>query len=200
MAERRGGARLVAAALVSVLVALPLVLALTDFHLEAAPVALILSTAAGALAVSALVLQPLLAGRGRIAVHQVLGAVALALVLVHVGALFVLAPDDALFAMSPDGPTRARMALLATIALVAVVLLGVLRPRLPLDGATWRILHGFLAGLVILLGFGHALLTDGALDGAGTVVLAGLGALALAAIAFAYVARARRAARGPRPH
>ena len=52
---------------------------------------------------------------------------ALALVLIHVGALFVLAPDDALFAMSPDGPTRARMALLATIALVAVVLVGALR-------------------------------------------------------------------------
>ena len=56
---------------------------------------------------------------------------ALALVLIHVGALFVLAPDDALFAMSPDGPTRARMALLATIALVAVVLVGALRRRLP---------------------------------------------------------------------
>ena len=180
--------------------ALPLGLALTDFHLEAAPAALVLSTAAGALAVSALVLQPLQAGRGRIAVHQVLGAVALALVLIHVGALFVLAPDDALFAMSPDGPTRARMALLATIALVAVVSLGVLHRRLPLDGATWRILHGFLAVLVILLGFGHALLTDGALDGAGTVVLATFGALALAAIAIAYVARARRAARRPRPH
>ena len=113
------------------------------------------------------------------------GAVALALVLIHVGPLFVLAPDDALFAMSPDGPTRARMALLATIALVAVVLVGALRRRLPLDGATWRILHAFLAVLVILLGFGHALLTDGALDGAGTVVLASFGALALAGIAAA---------------
>ena len=117
---------------------------------------------------SALVLQPLLAGRGRLALHQILGVVALGLVLTHVGALLILAPDDALFAMSPDGPTRARMALMATVALVAVVLLGVLRRRLPLAGATWRILHGFLATLVILLGFGHAVLTDGALDGPGT--------------------------------
>ena len=200
MAERRRSGVLAGATAVGVLVALPLALALTDFHLEAAPLALVLSTAAGALAVSALVLQPLLAGRGRIALHQVLGAVALGLVVIHVGALFILAPDDALFAMSPDGPTRARMALLATIALVAVVLLGVLRRRLPLDGATWRILHAFLAVLVILLGFGHALLTDGALDGAGTVVLAAFGTLALAGVATAYVARARRAARRPRPH
>ena len=54
------------------------------------------------------------------------------------------------------------MALLATIALIAVVLLGVLRERLPMSGTTWRILHAFLATLVIALGFGHAILTDGA--------------------------------------
>lgn len=193
MANRKGAVRLGAFAIVGVVVGLPLLVAITDFHLEAAPFALWLSTSAGALAVSALVLQPLLAGSGRIRVHQVLGATALALVLVHVGALFVLAPDDALFAMSPDGPTRARMALLATIALIVVVLLGVLRRRLPLDGATWRILHGFLATLVILLGFGHALLTDGALDGVGTLLLVVFGAFALVGIAGAYVTRARRA-------
>ena len=97
--------------------------------------------------------------------------------------------------MSPDGPTRARMALMATIALVAVVLLGLLRRRLPLDGATWRILHGFLATLVIALGFGHAVITDGALDGLGTAVLLGFGAVALMAIAAAYVSRTRSARR-----
>ena len=196
MAETGPAARIAAGGAVAAVVAVPLLLALTDFHLEAAPAALLVSTVAGALAVSALVLQPLLAGRGRLAVHQVLGVVALALVLAHVGALMILAPDDALFAMSPDGPTRARMALIATIALVAVVLLGLLRRRLPLRGATWRILHAFLATLVIVLGFGHAILTDGALDGAGTAVLLGLGALALGAVAAAYVVRTRRAARG----
>ena len=94
--------------------------------------------------------------------------------------------------MSPDGPTRARMALIATIALVAVVALGVFRRRLPISPASWRILHAFLAVLVIALGFGHAVLTDGALDGAGTPLLLGLGALALGAVAAAYVARTRR--------
>ena len=196
MADTGPAARIAAGGAVAAVVAVPVLLALTDFHLEAAPAALLVSTVAGALAVSALVLQPLLAGRGRLAVHQVLGVVALALVLAHVGALMILAPDDALFAMSPDGPTRARMALIATIALLAVVLLGLLRRRLPLRGATWRILHAFLATLVIILGFGHAILTDGALDGAGTAVLLGLGALALGAVAAAYVARTRRAAGG----
>jgi predicted ferric reductase len=195
VAERGAVRRLATSAAVVAVVAAPVVLAVTDFHLEAAPAALLISTVAGALAVSALVLQPVLAARGRLGVHQVLGLVALGLVLVHVGALLILAPDDALFAMSPDGPTRARMALMATIALVAVVLLGLLRRRLPLDGATWRILHGFLAALVIALGFGHAVITDGALDGPGTVVLLGFAGLALSAIATAYVVRSKRARR-----
>lgn len=179
------------------IVGLPLVLALTDFHLEAQPAALVLSTAAGALAVSALVLQPLLAGRGRIGLHRLVGAIALGLVIAHVVGLFIVAPDDALFAMSPDGPTRARMALIATIALVCVVLLGVLRERLPMSAVTWRILHAFLATLVIGLGFGHAILTDGALDGIGTPLMLCLGALALGGVGLAYLARARRAERRP---
>ena len=88
--------------------------------------------------------------------------------LLHLGGLYIESPEDTLFALSLDGPTRGRMAALATAALIAVVALGVLRARLPMAGATWRILHGFLAALVIVLGFGHAVLTDGALDGFGT--------------------------------
>lgn len=130
-----------------------------------------------------------------IARHQVLGAVAFALVLVHVGALFVEAPDDAWFAMSPDGPTRARMALIATIALFGVVALGALRNRLPVGAATWRVLHAYLAVVVIALGLGHAVLTDGALDDAGTTVLVLLGALGLLGVPAAHFARTRRARR-----
>ena len=181
---------------------LPLALALTDAHLAPGPPALVISTAAGALAVSALVLQPLLVARMRpsagvlagrqVRWHRLLGAGVLALVLLHVGALFVLEVDDTLFAMSPDGPTRARMALIATIALFGVVALGVMRGRLPLADSSWRILHAYLAVLVIVLGVGHAVLTDGALDGAGTPLLVGLGLLALAAVGWAHATRPRR--------
>jgi predicted ferric reductase len=177
------------------LVALPVVVALTDRHLEGQPLALVVSTAAAALAVSALALQPLLAGSGRLRWHRVLGGVALALVLLHLGGLFVVGAEDTLFALSLDGPTRGRMAALATLALVAVVILGVGRARLPMSGPTWRILHGFLATLVILLGFGHAILTDGALDGFGTSVLFAYAAVALVGIAAAYAARTARARR-----
>ena len=181
---------LVAAAVVAV-VAVPLGTALTDPHLAPGPPALVISTAAAALAVSALTVQPFLARGGRISWHRALGG--LALVLVHVGGLFAVEVDDTLFALSPDGPTRARMAVLATIALIGLVALGIGHGRLPLSGPSWRVLHAYLAAPVILLGFGHALLTDGALDGPGTIVLVALAAAGLAAVPAAFVARRRRA-------
>lgn len=187
--------RLAVGAVVVLACAVPVTLAVTDRHLAAAPAALVFSTAAAALAVPALAVQPLLAGGHRIAWHRALGSAAFVLVLAHVGGLFLVEVDDTLFALSPDGPTRARMALLGTIALLVVVVLGIGRNRLPLADETWRILHGFMALLVVALGFGHAILTDGALDGAGTVALLAFGGLGLAAIPRAYLRRARRARR-----
>jgi predicted ferric reductase len=172
-------------------VAVPLAVALTDPHLSGASTALVVSTATGAVAAAALGLQPLLAAGRRIARHQLLGATVLALVLVHVGALVIESPGDAWFAMSPDGPTRARMALIATIALVLAVALGALRGRLRWHPTTWRALHAYLAVVVITLGLGHALLTDGALDGAGTAILLALMAVGLLGVPAAHLARAR---------
>jgi len=196
VAERR---TLALAAAAIAIAGVPLTLALTDRHLAGASTALVLSTTAGTLAVSALAVQPLLARRQRISRHQVLGAVVLSLVLVHVGALFVESSEDAWFALSPDGPTRARMALIATLALVAVVGLGALRTRLPLGPATWRVLHAYLAVVVLALGIGHAVLTDGALDGAGTAVLLALAAVGLIGVPAAHVARMRARRRSPPP-
>lgn len=111
----------------------------------------------------------------RVREHGVLGLVVVGLVLTHIGALVVSEPGDALFAMSWNGPTRARMALLATVLLLATAGLGLLRRRLRLDALSWRVLHASLAALSIGLGVGHAVLTDGALDEEGTVVLLTLG-------------------------
>lgn len=192
MPDRRALALSVA---VVTVVAVPLALALSDRHLAGASTALVLSTAAGTLAVSALAVQPLLARGRRIARHQILGSVVLLLVLAHVAGLFVESSEDAWFALSPDGPTRARMALIATICLFGVVALGALRTRLPIAPATWRVLHAYLGGVVIALGVGHAVLTDGALDDGGTTVLAILGAVGLLGIPAAHVTRTRRARR-----
>ncbi|MCP9489640.1 MAG: hypothetical protein MSC31_07155 [Solirubrobacteraceae bacterium MAG38_C4-C5] len=195
-AARGGPGPLLFATAVVLLAAGPIALALTDPYMRAQPTALLVSTAAGALAVAALALQPLLAtwatGRRRLRAHQTLGAVTLGLVLVHVGALFAVEVDDTLFAMSPDGPTRARMALIALLALLGVVALGALRARLPMARTTWRIVHAYLATLALGLGMGHAVLTDGALDGAGTPLLVGYGALGLAGVGLAHGLRRRR--------
>lgn len=173
-------------------------LALSSRHLSDGPPALVVSTAAGALAVSALALQPLLIATlpaassdavRRVRLHRSLGGLTLALVLLHVGGLFAVEVDDTLFALSPDGPTRARMAVLGTVALIAIVAVGVLRARIPVADGSWRLVHAYLAVLVIVLGVGHAILTDGALDSTGTVVLTALAVTGLAATA---VARGRR--------
>jgi predicted ferric reductase len=182
--------------------AAPVAVALTDAHLAAAPAALVVSTLAAVLAVSAFAFQPLLVALAGVELrwHRLLGTMAFALVLAHVGGLYLVSAEDTLFALSPDGPTRARMALLATIALAIVVVLGVGRTRLPMSTTTWRVLHAFFAVLVVVLGVGHAVLTDGALDGAGTPLLLAFGAAALGGIAYAAVRRARRVpARGRRP-
>lgn len=193
--------RLALRAVVVALAALPLALALTDVYLAAAPAALIASTATGALAVSALAAQPFLAAlsrtteptlaRRRLTWHRLLGTAALVLVLVHVGALFAVEVEHTLFTLSPDGPTRARMAVIALAALVGAVALGATRRWLPISSATWRILHAYLASVAIVLGIGHAFLTDGALDGLGTPVLLLFGVAGLAGVAYAHLTRPR---------
>ncbi len=186
------------AGLVAVFALPPAVLALASDHLAREPGLLMASTTCAALAVGALAVQPLLVARGGRSVrdHRILGTAIVVLVLAHVGSLLILAPDDALFAMSPDGPTRARMALIATLALLAAAALGAAGPRLPLSRTTWRILHAYLAVLVLVLGVGHAVLTEGALDGAGTPLLLGLGAVGVLGVTGAVLTDARRR----RPH
>lgn len=174
-------------------------LTLSSAHLSAGPGSLVVSAVAAAVATVLIAFQPVLAllARSRPAAwrgHWVLGAAALALVLTHVAALWLLSPEDVAFAVSPAGPTRARMAVLATVSLVLVVALGVIRRWSTVTPQAVRVLHAFFAALTLLLGIGHAVLTDGALDGPGTVVL-----LLLAALGVAGIAAARTAHRGKRP-
>jgi hypothetical protein len=183
-----------AAALVAAAAAPLVAIALARDHLAREPGLLLASTTCAAVAVGGLAVQPWLAARGGrgVRAHRLTGTAIVALVGGHIVLLFVLAPDDALFAMSPDGPTRARMALIATCALIAAALLGALGPSLPRSRTTWRVLHAYLAGLVVVLGVGHAVLTDGALEGAGTPVLLGLGAVGVVGVGAAALLDARR--------
>ncbi len=166
--------------------------ALASPHLRQASPSLVVSAVTAAVAVVLLSLQPFwaLLARSRPKVfrlHWSLGVLALALVGGHVAALAVLSPDDVWFAISPDGPTRARMAVLATAALAVVVALGVARRALSWSGTGFTVLHSFFAALALLLGVGHAVLTDGALEGWGTVLLCLLAAVGAAGIVGARV-------------
>jgi predicted ferric reductase len=178
--------------------ALLVAIALAGPHLAGAPVLLVVSTLAACVAVAALAVQPWLT-RAKIPAHLRLGGIIAVLVAVHVLALVVEDPDDALYSMSPDGPTRARMALIATVLLVAVTLLGLLRRRLRWSPPTWRFVHGSLAALVVVLGVGHAVLIDGALDGWGTVVLLALGGLGAVGAVVRLVVVLGRRERADRP-
>ena len=194
MRAARRGAALLAAVATAVL----LVLAAAGRRVDEGAVLLSVSTVGGVLAVGALGVQPWLATRRRARAHTALGVAVLVLVAAHVLALLVLSPDDARYAMSPDGPTRARMAVLSLVLLALVGLLGGLRRRLGWSSPTWRLLHGGFAALAGVLGVGHAVLTDGALDAVaapvGTVALVLLGGLGLVG---AGVARSRPRARTP---
>lgn len=184
------GAVLALCAALSVLVWLTL----GSAHLDAAPASLVVSAVTAAVATVLIAFQPVLAmlARGRRSAwrgHWMLGVAALVLVLAHLVALWILSPEDVRFALSPDGPTRARMAVLATLSLVIVVVLGVVRRRTGVAPEAVRVLHAFFAALALLLGVGHAVLTDGALDGPGTVVLLLLAALGVAGIVAARTTR-----------
>ncbi|MDA0139887.1 hypothetical protein, partial [Solirubrobacter deserti] len=186
---RRLGAR-GAAALVAVAALPPVVLALVSDHFAGEPL-LLASTTCAALAVGAIAVQPWLAATRAVRPHRAIGAAIVVLVLLHVALLYILAPDDALFAMSPNGPTRARMALIATVALLVAAVLGAIGPSSRLSRTTWRVLHAYLATVTVVLGVGHAVLTAGALDGAGTPLLVGLGAVGAAGIGAAVLADRR---------
>jgi DMSO/TMAO reductase YedYZ heme-binding membrane subunit len=181
--------------------AVPLVLAATDEHLRDTSPWLVTATFAGALLVAALAVQPLLLAlrprAARLRDHRVLGVLAVSLVLLHVSALIIAEPEDALFAMSWDGPTRARMALLAMVLLLLTALLGIARRRLRWDSITWRVLHASLAALGVTLGVGHAVVTEGALDEEGTVVLVALGTLGVTTILVHLGRTLRRGAAEP---
>ncbi len=177
--------------------------ALASPHLRDAPTSLVASVVTAAVAVVLLAFQPLwaLLAKSRPSVfrlHWSFGIIAFALVGGHVAALVVLSPDDVWFAISPDGPTRARMAVLATAALAVVVALGVARRVLSWSGSGFAVLHSFFAALALLLGVGHAVLTDGALEGWGTILLCLLGAVGAAGLVAARArgVRLRRAGVG----
>ena len=144
---------------------------------------------AGVVAMSLLLLQPLLAGaylpglparRGR-RLHFWIGVGLVAAVAVHVLALWLTSPPDVVDALLFRSPTPfSAWGVVAMWAVFAAALLAALRGRLRLGPMAWRLCHTTLAAVIVLGSVVHAMLIEGTM---GTVSKAALCVLVLAAAA-----------------
>ena len=149
----------------------------------------ILAGFAGIIALSLVLVQPLLIGgylpglsayRGRRTHHWIGGALVVA-VAVHVGGLWITSPPDMIDALLFSSPTPfSPWGVVAMWAIFAVAMIAALRRRLGLRARTWRIVHMPLAIVIVVGGVVHAILIEGTME---TVSKAALCALVLAATA-----------------
>ena len=145
---------------------------------------------AGVIAMTLLLLQPLLAGgylpglprpRGR-RVHRWIGGALLAAVVLHVAGLWLTSPPDVIDALLFRSPTPFSVwGVIAMWAVFAAALLAAFRRRLRLATRRWRFAHTTLATVVVAGSVIHAMLIEGTM---GTASKAMLCALALAATAW----------------
>ncbi|MES0879713.1 ferric reductase-like transmembrane domain-containing protein [Roseibium sp. SCP14] len=142
---------------------------------------------AGVVAMTLLLLQPLLAGgflpglpaiRGR-RVHRWIGAALVAAVVIHVGALWITSPPDVIDVLLFRSPTPFSVwGVVAMWAVFAAALLALFRRRLHLRHRTWRLAHTSLALVIVVGSVVHAILIEGTME---TMTKAALCLLVLAA-------------------
>ena len=89
--------------------------------------------------------------------HRYTSLVAFFMVLAHPVILFVVQPETLELLNFFEAPWRARMAVLATLAFLAMVITTIWRKQLKIPYEPWRASHTILAVLAVGLGFGHAI-------------------------------------------
>jgi len=146
----------------------------------------------GALALSMLLVQPLLGLRAlpglapaqaRMA-HRAIGLLLSAAVTVHIGGLYLTSPPDTLDALLLVSPTPFSVyGVMATVALLLTATLVLLRRCMPLTA--WRGIHAVLGLTVITGSIVHALLIEGTMDTLSKITLCtAIGVVALYAVAY----------------
>ncbi len=90
--------------------------------------------------------------------HRQISLVAFVLILAHPLLLFVFDPQTLTLLNVFSAPWRARAAVTATLALIALVLISIFRKQWKIEYTQWRIWHGFLAAAAVGLGLVHAVL------------------------------------------
>lgn len=126
---------------------------------------------AGIVAMTLLLVQPLLAGgdlpgltgmRAR-RVHRVIGSILVLAVVLHVGALWITSPPDVVDALLLASPTPFSIwGVLAMWAVFAAALVAILRKRIRVR--TWRLAHTTLVTVVAVGTVAHALLIQGTME------------------------------------
>ncbi|AVL55053.1 ferric reductase [Roseobacter denitrificans] len=162
----------------------------------------IIAGLSGVIALTLLLVQPLLAGgvlpgvsmmRGR-RVHRWIGVSLLAAVLVHVAALWITSPPDVVDALLFVSPTPFSLwGVIAMWVIFATALLAALRHRMRLRPRYWRIIHTVFALIIVAGSVVHALLIEGTMEIVSKVALC-----ALVIIATGYVVLRLRAWQGLR--
>jgi predicted ferric reductase len=89
--------------------------------------------------------------------HRFTSIVAFAMVLVHPLILFWREPDTIALLNFLEAPWRAKMAVLSTLAFVALVVTTIWRRPLKIPYEPWRLSHAILSILILGFGLGHAL-------------------------------------------
>lgn len=126
------------------------------------------SVALGFIGLALMVLQFVLAARVNrieasygvdllIGFHRYTSILAFILILVHPIILFLNKPETLQLLNFPQSPLRARLAVLGTLAFLAMLVTTIWRKKLHIPYEPWRALHSVLAVLAVCLGFGHAI-------------------------------------------
>jgi predicted ferric reductase len=138
---------------------------------------------AGVVAMSLLLLQPLLAGgylpdlpvRHSRRIHRWVGACLVAAVVIHVGGLWVTSPPDVLDALLFRAPTFfSAWGVIAMWAVFGAALLALLLRRLRLQFWVWRLGHTSLAATTVVGSVVHAVLIEGTMETISKVLLCAL--------------------------
>lgn len=158
----------------------PIAIAATSEYLAYRSPVYIAAGFAGIVAMSLLLLQPLLAAgylpglgmRGGRQVHGWIGLALVAAILAHVAGLWLTSPPDVVDALLFASPTPfSAWGVVAMWALLAASALAALRRKLRIRPPIWRFAHTALATVVVVGSVVHAILIEGTMGTISKVVL-----------------------------
>lgn len=156
-----------------VILAFPIIAAAFSPQLQWRDAVYIVAGFAGIIALSLLLVQPLLIGGylpalspvGERRLHRWVGGGIVSAIIIHVAALWVTSPPDVLDALMLASPTPFSIwGVLAMWAVFATAILASMRKRLRIKSKPWRIGHKTLALVIVFGSVIHAMLIEGTME------------------------------------